>query len=725
MNGIGKGRPRNPLRRVQMLSRGCMESRFDIAGPFGLVSLAVCIQRCEDHRMKFIFEAQDYAGLRRRNVSHDPLAWQSAFGGIPWHDKKAQGAQSPMGGACGAVTFFDVTASDVSGRRPRGPAGSQLGFCTLKAFFCTLSPNPAKVGNCSLQKSWRRTDPSKRGFCAYQLITPPGLAQRPSYPHPPIGIDVHSCSRGVEIQPTPIRTAASDSAGSRASSSSAPSRWSSVNRSLGSAHASGSLYAAGLVDIFTRLVHVNATERRKRRLRLASAPPLTPRAQDEAQRSGVVFLEPIGAWKAEAGLAVLGGGLNNMLMGLAQLLTDSCSIDGGVLILPPFDSDPLSATSSDIESDTSRAAPQYASRGCIGRSQNESCATPSTGKAGLAAQPTAFGSEAPKHLLAFEDLFDLAYFRQQIAPVCAQQRADEHRTSGDVRPEKMLCSDSPPPGARIRPLLLEPLNAQWNVTRYRPMLEAVYRSVQPSARVQGLVDALVTAAQQHAGPRWAAIHLPIERDWWWTSAWCEGSRREAFTRRCWAPTEVAQLTAPARENATGTVLLYAHDKVATRQKPAVFLSGSGRLSVGPVVCHADFGARTFKLQLTTTVPYTLRNAAEQFFAAKAPSGFFGNSFSTFSKGVALMRSSADVSYAYDCARLDYDHWEARAKRGIVPSHPGFWRLRLLREHPAAALDDAARVGHCLGEFHTASAGAAQKMLQRMRPKDWNLAFRPA
>mmetsp|Transcript_13188 Transcript_13188/g.38884 ORF Transcript_13188/g.38884 Transcript_13188/m.38884 type:complete len:162 (-) Transcript_13188:32-517(-) len=54
--------------------------------------------------------------------------------------------------------------------------------------------------------------------------------------------------------------------------------------------------------------------------------------------------------------------------------------------------------------------------------------------------------------------------------------------------------------------------------------------------------------------------------------------------------------------------------------------------------------------------YTLRTAAEFFTAAAAPGGFYGNSFSTFSAGVALHRKFARGSaaaapraaYAYDC-----------------------------------------------------------------------------
>lgn len=53
--------------------------------------------------------------------------------------------------------------------------------------------------------------------------------------------------------------------------------------------------------------------------------------------------------------------------------------------------------------------------------------------------------------------------------------------------------------------------------------------------------------------------------------------------------------------------------------------------------------------LLADVCQTLRNAAELFLAAAAPAGFFGNSFSTFSRGIALLRGERQPSYAYDCA----------------------------------------------------------------------------
>ena len=92
------------------------------------------------------------------------------------------------------------------------------------------------------------------------------------------------------------------------------------------------------------------------------------------------------------------------------------------------------------------------------------------------------------------------------------------------------------------------------------------------------------------------------------------------------------------------------------------------------------------------MPYTLRNAAEQFFAARAPAGFYGNAHSTFSKGIAAMRDTtqsddddtariqADASFAYDCtlALVKNRRINARPRDSIVAAHPGFRLLRTLQ-----------------------------------------------
>ena len=89
----------------------------------------------------------------------------------------------------------------------------------------------------------------------------------------------------------------------------------------------------------------------------------------------------------------------------------------------------------------------------------------------------------------------------------------------------------------------------------------------------------------------------------------------------------------AEQRATGTLMMVAHDKVA---------------SMGPPLCLSAFGNASFKLVLDARIPYTLRNAAEQFFAARAPAGFYGVTSSTFSKGVAAMRAARRSVRAGGC-----------------------------------------------------------------------------
>lgn len=77
------------------------------------------------------------------------------------------------------------------------------------------------------------------------------------------------------------------------------------------------------------------------------------------------------------------------------------------------------------------------------------------------------------------------------------------------------------------------------------------------------------------------------------------------------------------------MLIFAADKVA---------------ELGPPVCTSQFGNGTIKLLLSPSdASYTIRNAAEQYLAARAPAGFYGNRFSTFSKGVALMRAARSIN----------------------------------------------------------------------------------
>ena len=43
------------------------------------------------------------------------------------------------------------------------------------------------------------------------------------------------------------------------------------------------------------------------------------------------------------------------------------------------------------------------------------------------------------------------------------------------------------------------------------------------------------------GVRWAAVHLTIERDWWWDSDYCLPRRTHGYVQRCYAPDEVASI----------------------------------------------------------------------------------------------------------------------------------------------------------------------------------------
>ena len=56
-----------------------------------------------------------------------------------------------------------------------------------------------------------------------------------------------------------------------------------------------------------------------------------------------------------------------------------------------------------------------------------------------------------------------------------------------------------------------------------------------------------------------------------------------------------------------------------------------------------------KLPKQTDASYTVRAAVEMFVAARAPAGFYGNSFSTFSRGVALLRSGSTCTGEHEAA----------------------------------------------------------------------------
>ena len=213
-----------------------------------------------------------------------------------------------------------------------------------------------------------------------------------------------------------------------------------------------------------------------------------------------------------------------------------------------------------------------------------------------------------------------------------------------VHPCRAIEGDTLPANASFRKAKVVGINAKWPFDHALPR---VYAALRPSAQLQGVVEQLSAAALEGSGKRWAGVHLRIEKDWWEVSPFC--NRVRYTTQRCFEPTTVAELTRSHRQRhrSTGAVLFYASDNLSPR---------------GPRVELSRFGARTTKVEMPLGLPYTMRAAAEFFLAARAPAGFYGNSFSTFTRGVALLRrtrSSAQRddagstaislrSFAYDC-----------------------------------------------------------------------------
>ena len=598
--------------RSQPLRGGCVESRFDIGCQFGPVPLEQCIERCEQHRFEY---------LRRMLPDQGGGQWREEY-----PSASSQALQSPLGGSCGAVGFYKVEVPQVV-RRGHAELQSGVGFCQLKALFCKEPPYSVRFGNCTDSIRWSRR--VKRGWCTHLLGPLPNLSNRPKFAHrPSVLADLHArCAPERELGATNVTLPQSQQEyfASNGWHSTRSARW--LDR---------------------------------------SRPKSAMLAHNAALPAEPVYYEPVGNGQ----IAVLGGGLNNMLMGLSQLLTDSCQMDG-VLLLPPLDADPL--RESNFQAGTTKE--------CAAQTRRSS-------------RVVCSWTERPRaDLVAFGDVFDLAAFQQRLWPaLCAI--CNRSAWCGEPRP---FVQAEAPKTARVAQITLAPLRSDWGAKRYAPMLAAVYNAAQPSASVRTLVDVLIVEAKQRAGPRWAAVHLPIEKDWWWGSDWCHGRKEELYTRRCYAPAEVALLTRRARSDATGTVLLYAYDKAARRDSPWTWETHNGQFSeYGPPVCLDAFGSATFKLQLPSHIPYTFRNAAELFFAARAPAGFFGNSYSTFSKGIALLRATPGRdgrSYAYDCALREKGHWQPSAQLGIVANHPGFIHLRPLSNASAGAVAGTAAGAH--------------------------------
>ena len=279
------------------------------------------------------------------------------------------------------------------------------------------------------------------------------------------------------------------------------------------------------------------------------------------------------------------GGLNNMIMVVAQLLHQTCDAGRGptmTLVLPRFSQ----------------------GKNFFKRHQKDP-----------------YNNES----MAFSELFHLRYFQRAIAPCTAVPDLPEG--ARDVRVVKIL-----------------PIDRKWP-EKYGHMLALTYGALRPGTAVRAPFSAALRTVDAATGSRWAAVHLRIEKDWFYVSPFCNLIK---FTpRRCFTPTEAAILTRRQRErlNASGTLLLYAEELLNPR--------------IGPHVNRSAFGDRTVKLPThkLENVSYTVRAAVEMFVAAHAPAGFYGNAYSTFSRGVALLRAARDTgtcgaqceSYSYGLA----------------------------------------------------------------------------
>jgi hypothetical protein len=137
--------------------------------------------------------------------------------------------------------------------------------------------------------------------------------------------------------------------------------------------------------------------------------------------------------------------------------------------------------------------------------------------------------------------------------------------------------------------------------------------------------------------------MRIERDWY---VFCG---KQFVPRRCFSHTDIGDITRASLRTASATVLLYSSD-LLPRQ-------------LTPLLVRNAFCGRVIELPTVNGV-YAMKAALQLFIAANASHSFHGNSYSTFSRGVAMLRRGVR-SFAYDCAG---DH--VRSGTGLVSLNPG-------------------------------------------------------
>lgn len=164
---------------------------------------------------------------------------------------------------------------------------------------------------------------------------------------------------------------------------------------------------------------------------------------------------------------VLGGGLNNMLMQVAELLSACCCSedDDTALVLPRLDADPLRMS-------------------------------------------------APQESLPFRAVFNASAFVSGVRPCRAVEPSPSGPGAWDDKAGVALPASEYGVATTRSPLLQwivpRPIRGRWNASAH---LVRVYSAARPSVQVAALVEALETEAVRRAGPRWDAVHLTIERDW--------------------------------------------------------------------------------------------------------------------------------------------------------------------------------------------------------------------
>jgi hypothetical protein len=287
----------------------------------------------------------------------------------------------------------------------------------------------------------------------------------------------------------------------------------------------------------------------------------------------------------------LGGGLNNMLMNVAEFVAHTCP--GGqplaTLVLPRL---------------------QRGDSFFRGEARKE--------RKGAAREAS----------LRFDEVFDVPQLQRALAPCLVDSERWGEGPGPAVAPPM---STWPRLAYRVwqlpRPITM--------TFRYIAEAETIYGGLRLAPRVEAQLALTRSQLDATLGSRWAAIHLRVERDWWVDSGFCNRARHPV--QRCVLPDAVAKLTAPTRAvaGATGVLLLYAVDMIPKGMvvDPLTF-SPQGRTATGfPLV-------DTVLRRLNYSEPrreYTLRAALDMALAVSAPAGFFGNGFSSFSRGVAQVR----------------------------------------------------------------------------------------